>query len=485
MEKTQVPTTKLTIYGIEVDSEIMQSRLPVEKVQKIQHKLREFLLRKKVTLRELQSLVGLLNFACSVVVPGRAFLRWLINLTCGINYPFHFIRLSKEVKEDLFMWQRFIENFNGKCVFLPMEWSPSSHLTLFTDASGAIGFAAVLQDQKIWFAHKWAINLMDYQIAIKELFPIVLALEIRGDHLSNKRILFRSDNKAVVDVLNSQTSRDTIILKLIRRLVLVALKYNIHFRARHIAGKENTVADLLSRFKFQEALVVAPNLARSQTTVPASLLVALQYFVGLMGQVCLRRQKHIVLKTLKVAQMEKGYSTHQRYICVNPKCLLRLKDRFSIYIDDVLFINNQKFADYLSSIHPSELEVKETTETNNSASYFDIMLSYDTDGHMNTSLYDKRDDFNFSITNFPFLSSNISSSPAYGVFISQLIRYATASTKYTDFVLRARRLSVKLLSQGYVCDRLTSSLRKFYGRYMELVIHYDVPLSRMVDNILL
>ncbi|KAK3087181.1 hypothetical protein FSP39_002749 [Pinctada imbricata] len=68
-----------------------------------------------------------------------------------------------------------------------------------------------------------------------------------------------------------------------------------------------------------------------------------------------------------------------------------------------------------------ELKVKETTETNNSASYLDIMLSYDTDGHMNTSLYDKRDDFNFSITNFPFLSSNIPSSPAYGVFISQLI----------------------------------------------------------------
>ncbi|KAK3095997.1 hypothetical protein FSP39_021826 [Pinctada imbricata] len=111
------------------------------------------------------------------------------------------------------------------------------------------------------------------------------------------------------------------------------------------------------------------------------------------------------------------------------------------------------------------------------------MLSYDTDGHMNTSLYDKRDYFNFSITNFPFLSSNIPSSPAFGVVISQLIRYARASTKYMASVLRARRLSDKLLSQGYVCDRLTSSLRKFYGRYGELVIHYVVPLSRMIPNI--
>ncbi|KAK3108652.1 hypothetical protein FSP39_012601 [Pinctada imbricata] len=142
------------------------------------------------------------------------------------------------------------------------------------------------------------------------------------------------------------------------------------------------------------------------------------------------------------------------------------------YKDDVFSINNTKFADYLSSIYHSELEVKETTETNNLASYLDIMLSYDTDGHMNTSVYDKRDDFNFSITNFPFMSSNILSSPAYGVFISQLIRYARASTKYTDFVLRARRLSDKILSQGYVCNRLKSSLKKFYGQYGE-----NVPLD--------
>ena len=65
-----------------------------------------------------------------------------------------------------------------------------------------------------------------------------------------------------------------------------------------------------------------------------------------------------------------------------------------------------------------------------------------------------RDDFNFHITNFPFLSSNIPSSPAYGVFISQLIRYARAFSSYECFILRAARLSSKLLGQGYVMERL-------------------------------
>ena len=95
-----------------------------------------------------------------------------------------------------------------------------------------------------------------------------------------------------------------------------------------------------------------------------------------------------------------------------------------------------------------------------------------------------RDDFNFHITNFPFLSSNIPSSPAYGVFISQLIRYARACSSYECFILRARRLASKLLKQGYIVERLKSSFRKFYGRYGDLVEQYGVTLSRMLNDIL-
>ena len=103
---------------------------------------------------------------------------------------------------------------------------------------------------------------------------------------------------------------------------------------------------------------------------------------------------------------------------------------------------------------------------------------------LHTSIYDKRDDFNFHITNFPFLSSNIPTSPAYGVFISQLIRYARACSSYQCFILKASRLSNKLLEQGYVKERLKSSLRKFYGRYGDLIKQYKVSLSQMLNDIL-
>ena len=100
-------------------------------------------------------------------------------------------------------------------------------------------------------------------------------------------------------------------------------------------------------------------------------------------------------------------------------------------------------------------------------------------GQLRTSLHDKLDDFNFHITNFPFLKSNIPASPAYGVFISQLIRYAKACSSYECFILRAVRLSYKLLGQGYVMERLKSSLKTFYGRYGDLIKHYEVSLSKM------
>ena len=151
----------------------------------------------------------------------------------------------------------------------------------------------------------------------------------------------------------------------------------------------------------------------------------------------------------------------------------------------LLSINNPEFENYLGQMYPAELEIKDTTESTTSASYLDLLLSIGRDGQLHTSIYDKRDDFNFHITKFPFLSSNIPSSPAYGVFISQLIRYSRAWSSYECFILWARRLSSKLLKQGYLAERLKSSFRKFYGRYGDLIQQYEVSLSRMLNDILI
>ena len=120
-----------------------------------------------------------------------------------------------------------------------------------------------------------------------------------------------------------------------------------------------------------------------------------------------------------------------------------------MYIDDVLSINNSRFAEFLSLIYPPELEVKETTDTASSASFLDLFLEFDDSGQLSTKIYDKRDDFNFKSINFPNMYSNIPASPAYGVYISQLIRYAWASRNYSDFLKRHLHLRNRLLDQCY------------------------------------
>jgi hypothetical protein len=117
-------------------------------------------------------------------------------------------------------------------------------------------------------------------------------------------------------------------------------------------------------------------------------------------------------------------------------------------IDDVLFINNDQFHTYVDSIYSNELEIKDTTECCTSASYLDILLKLDNNSKL--QLYDKRDDFNFPIVNFTFLCSNIPISPAYGVYISQLIHCARACSTYDHFVIPGIMLTNKFMSLGFL-----------------------------------
>ena len=82
------------------------------------------------------------------------------------------------------------------------------------------------------------------------------------------------------------------------------------------------------------------------------------------------------------------------------------------YIDDLLSINNKTFGDFLDFIYLNELEIKDTTDTSTSVNYLDLKLEIGDQEHLFTKIYDKRDDFNFNIVNFPFLDSNIPTSPA-------------------------------------------------------------------------
>ena len=116
-EKTEGPKTVLVFLGLELDSDEMVVRVPMDKVLEIMQKIEAVLSKRKVTLRTMQSLIGVLQFACRAIIPGRPFCRRLINATCGILHPCHYIRVKQNNKKDLKMWLSFFKQFNGISVF--------------------------------------------------------------------------------------------------------------------------------------------------------------------------------------------------------------------------------------------------------------------------------------------------------------------------------------------------------------------------------
>ena len=152
------------------------------------------------------------------------------------------------------------------------------------------------------------------------------------------------------------------------------------------------------------------------------------------------------------------------------------------YIDDALSLNNSRFGDIVDRIYPIELEIKDTTDTDRSTSYLDLHLEIDSEGRLRTKFYDKRDDFNFPIVNFPFICSNIQAALAYGVYISQLMRYFRACGSYQDFLDNGLLLTRNLLNQEFLLAKLKSSLRKFYSRHHDLVDSYGIFVSQMTTD---
>lgn len=116
-EITVGPSTTLAFACIELGTVLLEARLPQEKLDQCRDLLLAFLPRHNITLQEVQSLTALLNFACTVVVPGRAFLRRLIDLTIEVWKPHFFYSTFSRVKEDLLVWQSFLSVFNGRSFF--------------------------------------------------------------------------------------------------------------------------------------------------------------------------------------------------------------------------------------------------------------------------------------------------------------------------------------------------------------------------------
>ena len=132
-------------------------------------------------------------------------------------------------------------------------------------------------------------------------------------------------------------------------------------------------------------------------------------------------------------------------------------------------------------IYPTELQLNRANSSDTEAPFLDLNLCI-SNGTVSTKIYDKRDDFAFDIVNFPFLDGDVPRRTSYGVYISQLIRFARASSNLNDFNYRNKALTDKLLRQSYRYFKLRKAFSKFYRRHSALLEKYSVSLKTLLQQ---
>ena len=133
-------------------------------------------------------------------------------------------------------------------------------------------------------------------------------------------------------------------------------------------------------------------------------------------------------------------------------------------------------------IYPTELQLNRANSSDTEAPFLDLNLCI-SNGTVSTKIYDKRDDFDFDIVNFPFLDGDVPRRTSYGVYICQLIRFARASSNLNDFNYRNKALTAKLLRQGYRYFKLRKAFSKFYRRHSALLEKYSVSRKHFCNKV--
>ena len=260
--KTEGPSTCLTLLGIEIDTVAGELRFPPEKLSRLKESVRELLGCKSCTKKELESLVGFLQHAATVVKPGKSFLRRMFALVNSVAKPHLHIRLGVEAQADLAWWDAFAERWNGRSISV----KPAT-VTVTSDALGSRGCGAFLDGGKEWFQWRWPLAAACKQIAVKKLFPILIAAACWGSKWRGKNIRCRCDNMAVVNVMASRYSREYDLMHLLRCLFFFEAYFDFSAVAEHIPGVENGLADDLSRNRLDSYLLQVPEASKSPVPV--------------------------------------------------------------------------------------------------------------------------------------------------------------------------------------------------------------------------
>ena len=255
-DKACIPSESMHFLGVLFNSDTMTMEVTSDRLIEIRLLIVYWLNKQKATLRELQSLIGKLNFVAACVRPGRIFINRLLNWLRSIYdiHPNMEIEIPDYVKMDLQWWDKFLLQYNGISIMLYDDWSkPDGIFSTDSCLTGCGGYF-----NGLYFHTEFPEDLKQKKldIGLLELITVIVALKIWGRQFRGKRIVVYCDNQSVCQILNSGKSRSEEFQNGLREVCYLTAIHECELKTCHLSSNENRLADSLSRWhlgeKFQE-----------------------------------------------------------------------------------------------------------------------------------------------------------------------------------------------------------------------------------------
>ena len=239
-KKIVTPSTKVTCLGVDIDTEKFTISIPSDKVSEIIQTCHNWSSKKFCTKRDLQSLLGKLLYITKCVKSSRFFLNRMLEVLRNSQKRVK-IQLTPEFHRDLNWFIEFIPKFNGSAFFVHHNIQYEIELDACLQ-----GLGARCGDQV--YAIEIPLNFENMGIVHLEMINILVAIRTWATLWKGKNIRIHCDNQAVVSVLTTGKTRDSRLAAIARNIFMEIAAYDICLRTVHISGKNNQVADNLSRF---------------------------------------------------------------------------------------------------------------------------------------------------------------------------------------------------------------------------------------------
>ena len=225
-----------------------------ERLNEMQLLLQTWLYKSTASLKEIQSILGKLNFIAACVRPGRVFigrlLQWLKVLNKSHN-PREQVYIPDYVKKDILWWHKFLPCYNGVSLMLYEEWSDPDEICSSDACLNACGGFWSGKYFLASFPEKY--NNEKYNITVLEMFAVILCLKLWGANFKGKRIQMFCDNLNVCHCINTGKAKNQLLQQCLREVCFIAAVNEFQVRMAHLDSKANRISDHLSKWNLNIA----------------------------------------------------------------------------------------------------------------------------------------------------------------------------------------------------------------------------------------